>query len=233
MQLAARQQLPHALVQPRLGFPGAGFEIGTQALLACQGAGAVYPAAAVNLTAAAEKARETLESDRHILIVCAGRDGAFSLDDAYCGGRLVSAVFGDSRPRRALNDAGLACLDLVRRYGDRWEKPLAYSQAGRELIRLGFRSDLRDAALVASAGITSAFVACANSAILPMRIAIGAFDSVIAAPSSTHRVATFQAMELASSAPVMIPLFPFKRLYAIAIYFVAVNVRSYLISSVG
>jgi 2-phosphosulfolactate phosphatase len=119
---------------------------GTQALLACQGAGAVYPAAAVNLTAAADKARETLQSDRHILIVCAGRDGAFALDDAYCAGRLIAAVFGNRKPRRALNDAGLACLDLVRRYGDRWERPLAYSHAGRELIRLGFRSDLSDAA---------------------------------------------------------------------------------------
>jgi 2-phosphosulfolactate phosphatase len=119
---------------------------GTEALLACQGAGEVYPAAAVNLSAAADKAREALETDRHILIVCAGRDGAFSLDDAYCAGRLAAAVFGDRRPRRALNDAGLACLDLVRRYGERWERPLAYSRAGRELIRLGFRADLREAA---------------------------------------------------------------------------------------
>jgi 2-phosphosulfolactate phosphatase len=119
---------------------------GTQALLACQGASAVYPAAAVNLTAAADKAKEALETDQHILIVCAGRDSAFSLDDAYCAGRLIAAVFGNRKPRRALNDAGLACLDLVRRYGDRWERPLAYSHAGRELIRLGFRSDLREAA---------------------------------------------------------------------------------------
>jgi 2-phosphosulfolactate phosphatase len=119
---------------------------GTGALLACHGADAVYPAAAVNLTAAAEKAREALESDHHILIVCAGRDGAFSLDDAYCGGRLIAALFGDRKPRRSLNDAGIACLDLVRRYGDRWERALSYSRAGRELIKLGFRDDLRDAA---------------------------------------------------------------------------------------
>jgi 2-phosphosulfolactate phosphatase len=118
---------------------------GTQALLACQGAGAVYPTAAVNLTAAAEKAREVLEADHHMVIVCAGREGAFSLDDAYCAGRLISALWGDRRPRRALNDAGLACLDLVRRYGDNWERPLAYSRAGRELIKRGFRSDLREA----------------------------------------------------------------------------------------
>jgi 2-phosphosulfolactate phosphatase len=119
---------------------------GTKALLACQGAGSVYPAAAVNLTAAAEKAREAMESDHHLLIVCAGRNAAFSLDDAYCAGRLAAAVFGDSKPRRGLNDAGLACLDLVRRYGDRWERPLALSRAGRELIKLGFQGDVRDAA---------------------------------------------------------------------------------------
>jgi 2-phosphosulfolactate phosphatase len=119
---------------------------GTRALLACQGAAAVFPTAAVNLSAAAERAREALEDDQHVVIVCAGRDGAFSLDDAYCAGRLASAIFGATKPRSALNDAGLASLDLVRRYGSRWTRPLAYSKAGRELIRLGFRADVREAA---------------------------------------------------------------------------------------
>ena len=119
---------------------------GTKALLACQGASSIYLTAAVNLSAAAEKAREALETDQHILIVCAGREGAFSLDDAYCAGRLTAAVLGDRRRRRGLNDAGVACLDLVRRYRERWERPLAYSRAGRELIKLGFRADVREAA---------------------------------------------------------------------------------------
>jgi 2-phosphosulfolactate phosphatase len=119
---------------------------GTKALLACQGASAVYPTAAVNLSAATDKAREVLETDRHILIVCAGRAGGFSLDDAYCAGRLTASILGDRRPRRGLNDAGIACLDLVRRYGEHWKRPLAYSRAGRELIRLGFRADLAEAA---------------------------------------------------------------------------------------
>jgi 2-phosphosulfolactate phosphatase len=119
---------------------------GTQALLACQGAGSVYPVAASNLSAAAERGREVLEGDQPVLVVCAGRDGAFSLEDAYCAGRLVEGIFGSTKPRRALNDAGLASLDLVRRYGHRWERPLAYSRAGRELIRLGFQTDVRDAA---------------------------------------------------------------------------------------
>jgi 2-phosphosulfolactate phosphatase len=118
---------------------------GTNALLACHTA-TVYPAAAANLTLAAERGREALEGDQSILIVCAGRYGDFALDDAYCAGRLTAAILGSTKPRRELNDAGLAGLDLVRRYGDRWERPLAYSRSGRELVRLGFRADLRDAA---------------------------------------------------------------------------------------
>lgn len=118
---------------------------GTKALLACQGAGAVYPACAGNLTLGGEKARETLKRDGDILIVCAGRDGSFSLDDAYCAGRLAVAALGGRKPRRGLNDAALATLDLVRRYGENWERPLSYSRAGRELIKLGFRDDVLDA----------------------------------------------------------------------------------------
>jgi 2-phosphosulfolactate phosphatase len=118
---------------------------GTKALLAAQGAAAVYATGAANLTLAAEKAREEIERDGSVLVVCAGRDGAFSLDDAYCAGRLAAAALESRRPRRGLNDAAIASLDLVRRYGDRWERPLTYSRAGRELIHLGFRDDVLDA----------------------------------------------------------------------------------------
>jgi 2-phosphosulfolactate phosphatase len=119
---------------------------GTKALLASQGAAAVYAACAANLGLAAEKAREAVEREGGVLIICAGRDGAFSLDDAYCAGRLAAATLGGPRPRRGINDAAIASLDLVRRYGERWEHPLSYSRAGRELIRLGFRDDVLDAA---------------------------------------------------------------------------------------
>lgn len=121
---------------------------GSRALLACQGAAAVYPAGAVNLTLAAEKAREALERDGDLLLVCAGRDGAFSLDDAYCAGRLMAAALERRTPRRWMNDAALVALDLVRRYGERWERPLARSRAGRDLVRLGFADDVADAARV-------------------------------------------------------------------------------------
>ena len=119
---------------------------GTRALLACQGAGAVYPACAGNLSLTAERAREALDIEGGMVVVCAGRGGAFSLDDAYAAGRLVSAALGGSRARRGLNDAALTSLDLVRRYGDNWERALGRSRAGRELVRLGFADDVRASA---------------------------------------------------------------------------------------
>jgi len=119
---------------------------GTKAMLATQGAGAVYAAAAANLSLAGAAARSALEQHHDMLIVCAGRDGSFALDDAYAAGRLAVAALGGRKPRKGLNDAALAALDLVRRYGDAWQRPLSYSRGGRELTRLGFRADVEDAA---------------------------------------------------------------------------------------
>jgi 2-phosphosulfolactate phosphatase len=118
---------------------------GTKALLACQGAASVFPAAAANLSLAAERISEAIDRDDDVLIVCAGRSGTFALDDAYCAGRLIAAALDSRKPHRSLNDAGLATLDIVRRYGDRWERPLSRSRGGRELIKVGLRDDILDA----------------------------------------------------------------------------------------
>jgi 2-phosphosulfolactate phosphatase len=93
-------------------------------------------------------ARDAWVRGENILIVCAGRDQAFALDDAYTAGRLVEAALGGGRGREGLNDAALAALDLVRRYGRRWARPLAASQGGRDLAALGMTDDLADAARV-------------------------------------------------------------------------------------
>jgi 2-phosphosulfolactate phosphatase len=119
---------------------------GTRALMGIQGASGIFVAAAANLSVVGRKAQEIYERDRDILIVCGGRENSFSLDDAYCAGRLAVAAMGGRRRVKGLNDAALAALDLVRRYGDRWERPLRASRAGRELVKLGFGQDVEDAA---------------------------------------------------------------------------------------
>lgn len=119
---------------------------GTRALLATTGAAAVYLAAGVNLGVAGAQAAQSLAERDDLLLVCSGRGGDFSLDDAYAAGRLLQLALGRQRPRPGLNDAAQVCLDLARRYGTNWLRPLLTARAGRELVRLGFREDVTLAA---------------------------------------------------------------------------------------
>ncbi|MDH5315865.1 MAG: 2-phosphosulfolactate phosphatase, partial [Gemmatimonadota bacterium] len=80
------------------------------------------------------------------LVLCAGREGAFGLDDAYTAGRLLRAALGGRRTRRGLNDAAMVSLDLTRRYGTRWLRPFMLSRAGSNLASLGFGDDVALAA---------------------------------------------------------------------------------------
>jgi len=119
---------------------------GTPALLATQGATTVYLAAAVNLTTAAAAAAEALDARGELLVLCAGRERAFALDDAYTAGRLLRAALGGLRIRKGMNDAAIATLDLVKRYGDDWERPFRQSRGGADLAAIGYADDLADAA---------------------------------------------------------------------------------------
>jgi 2-phosphosulfolactate phosphatase len=66
---------------------------GTRAILAAAGrSDDVYLASLLNLDAVAAAARERGED---VVIVCAGFQGAFALDDAYCAGRIVQLLPGE------------------------------------------------------------------------------------------------------------------------------------------
>lgn len=121
---------------------------GTGALLATAGAGEVSLAGAANFSIAAARAREAWTTREDLLIICSGRDQRFALDDAYAAGRLVEAALGGGRGRKGLNDAAIVALDLVRRYGRRWDRPLLASRGGRDLAEVGLREDVADAARV-------------------------------------------------------------------------------------
>lgn len=130
---------------------------GTGALLAVAGASPVFIGGAVNFSLASARIREAWTRREAILIVCAGREQRFALDDAYTAGRLVAAALGGGRGRKGLNDAALATLDLVRRYGHRWDRPLAASQGGRELAELGMKGDILDAGRVDAYPVLATF----------------------------------------------------------------------------
>lgn len=130
---------------------------GTRALLATQGAHQVFLASAANFSVAAAAARQAWVDRQELLVLCAGRDGRFGLDDAYAAGRLVEAALARQRAARGLNDAAIACLDLVRRYGRRWDRPLLRSAAGRHLSEIGFADDVQEAARQDTAPVLPVF----------------------------------------------------------------------------
>lgn len=119
---------------------------GTGALMAASSGLEVYLAAAANLSVAGARARSLAERGVPLAVICAGREGRFGLDDAYTAGRLVIEALGGHRRRQGLNDAALAAVDLVRRYGANWRRPLSLSAAGRHLTELGMRPDVLEAA---------------------------------------------------------------------------------------
>ena len=114
---------------------------GTEALLATGLAAGVYIVAGVNLSVAVARARQVLAETEDLLVLCAGREGEFGLDDAYTAGRLILGALDGHKPREGANDSALVCIDLARRYST-WLRPLLAARAGRELVRLGFRDDV-------------------------------------------------------------------------------------------
>lgn len=119
---------------------------GTRAVLATVSADTVFIASSVNLAAAGEVARKAAANSDGFLVLCAGRAGAFALEDAYTAGRLILDALDGRRHRKGLNDAALVSVDLARRYGTRWLRPLFLSAAGRELRGKGFQDDVVEAA---------------------------------------------------------------------------------------
>ncbi len=116
---------------------------GTPALTAAEDGSPVIVAAATNFSAAAETARVAFEERGELAILCAGRDKMFALEDAYAAGRFVQGVMPPGGRRQVqLNDAALASLEIVRRYGDKWKRAVQASSAARDLARRGFRKDV-------------------------------------------------------------------------------------------
>ena len=99
---------------------------GTRAILA--GAGRcdeVYLGSLLNLTAVANAARERGED---VAVLCAGFQGAFALDDAYCAGRIVQLLDAEQ------GDAAKASVAIADAWPDPHEALLArtYGPPGLE-----------------------------------------------------------------------------------------------------
>ena len=86
---------------------------GTKSILAAAATSeVVLLGSLLNLDAVAAEARAPRKD---VTVVCAGYQGSFAIDDAYCAGRIVELLDGDR------TDAAVAAAALARFYPSAWE----------------------------------------------------------------------------------------------------------------
>jgi 2-phosphosulfolactate phosphatase len=101
---------------------------GTQALAACSGARAVVTASLLQVTAVATRLREL---GPPWIVICAGCNGEFGMDDAIVAGALAEALGQDH-----------AFVHLYRSVRNELAAALLGSSAGQELVKVGLERDI-------------------------------------------------------------------------------------------
>lgn len=115
---------------------------GTRALLAVKEAPVLLAGCLRNASAVARAARaEAVGTGRDVTIVCAGREGRFSLDDAYTAGAIVDAMRRHGGEGLVLTDGAVAAQTLYQSLPDALAV-FRTSRAGRQLVEIGLEEDL-------------------------------------------------------------------------------------------
>lgn len=110
---------------------------GTRALHAATGASRVVVGSLLNLSATAAAVADADE----LVVICAGREGVFSLDDAVCAGYVLKEIGVERGDGPELNDGARACLSFAEAFEPDAEF-LARTAAGKALADVGLESDL-------------------------------------------------------------------------------------------
>lgn len=113
---------------------------GTVAIHAVQGLGPVLIGALRNAGAVADEAAAAARDDAcDLTIVCAGREGAFGIDDVYCAGAIATRILrsGGFEP----TDGAEAAVRLYRSEPDALAL-FRTAAAGRNVIRIGLGPDV-------------------------------------------------------------------------------------------
>jgi 2-phosphosulfolactate phosphatase len=114
---------------------------GTAALMSVQGAREVLVGSFVNFSAVAAMLRAAARERLDLVLLCAGNERQFSLEDAVCAGRFVRAL--SRRPTSTtFNDAALAALALEKKYASDLSSLFAACSHGRALAEGGHGDDL-------------------------------------------------------------------------------------------
>ena len=110
---------------------------GTRAFFLAEDGVRVLSCSFTNLSAVAS---EVLEADS-IVVLCAGMDGLFSLDDAVCAGALVQRVRMGIGREVKLNDAAMGAVEMALTFRINADF-LRSTTTGRRLVEIGLGEDL-------------------------------------------------------------------------------------------
>lgn len=111
---------------------------GTKALIAAQKAAKVFIGAFLNLSAVSTALQET---QRNVLLACAGEKGLFCLEDTLCAGALAKKLLEEVK-EVSLTDAALMAKILYTHFASDLYGILSSCEWGRYLIGLGLEEDV-------------------------------------------------------------------------------------------
>lgn len=117
---------------------------GTRAMHMVEAAPVVFLGCLRNRSAAARAVVRTADAaGLDVALVCSGREGRFSLDDAVTAGAMVDAALDGSSAagKMTLTDAAQAARTLYRAFPD-LEAIFRTTRAGRNLLEIGLPEDL-------------------------------------------------------------------------------------------
>jgi len=109
---------------------------GTTAFSLAHESARVLACAFTNLSAVADEMADVAE----IVILCAGREGRFSMADALCAGHLIARLVDEGEDGHELNDAALAAKTLASRKPTK--RLLRGTAGGKALAAIGLEDDL-------------------------------------------------------------------------------------------
>lgn len=112
---------------------------GTRTLASLSSARRTFVAAFVNLTMVARRLQEEAQDTA---IVCAGRQGRVSVEDALCAGQLIQVWRDSGSTELDLGDGALAALALASNFSPVNLDFMRATEAGRALTRIGLADDL-------------------------------------------------------------------------------------------
>lgn len=114
---------------------------GTSAVLAVQGARDVVIASYVNFSAVLAMLRAALRGGTDVVILCAGQEKHFALEDSACAGLFVQHIT-EKYAKAETNDAAQAAMLIDKKFGSNLKRLLRSSAHGTALTEAGFGDDL-------------------------------------------------------------------------------------------